>query len=198
MNITLRTRIARALVDETSVDSRRVVGRVVSHFLPPFGFNRTRTVLLRATGLRIGVGSRIMGPLDITGPGDARKLFSVGDASFISGPLHVDLGAEVRIGNRVQIGHHVVLLTLDHEIGPPEDRCGDLTAAPLEIGHGVWIASRVTVLPGVCIGNGSVVAAGAVVSRDVAPNTLVAGVPARFVRDLPIGDGMAVAKTRSA
>jgi acetyltransferase-like isoleucine patch superfamily enzyme len=52
----------------------------------------------------------------------------------------------------------------------------------------VWIASRVTVLPGVSIGDGSVVAAGAVVSRDVAPNTLVAGVPAKFVRALPVDD----------
>jgi maltose O-acetyltransferase len=188
MNVTLGTRIARALVDETSVDSRRVFGRLVSHVLPPFGFNRTRTVLLRATGLRIGVGSRIMGALDITGPGDARKLFSVGDASYISGPLHVDIGAEVRIGNRVQLGHHVVLLTIAHEIGPPEDRCGHLAAAPIVIGDGVWIASRVTVLPGVSIGKGSVVAAGALVSRDVPPNTLVAGVPARFIRDLPMGD----------
>jgi acetyltransferase-like isoleucine patch superfamily enzyme len=58
--------------------------------------------------------------------------------------------------------------------------------APIIIGDGVWIASRVTVLPGVFIGDGSVVAAGAVVSRDVAPNTMVAGVPARLVRELEV------------
>jgi maltose O-acetyltransferase len=187
MSTTLGTRIARAWADEASFDARRIIGRTVSHLLPHFAFNRTRTVLLRAMGLRIGVGSRIMGPLDITGTGDARELFSVGDSSFISGPLHVDMGAAVRIGHRVQLGHHVVLLTLEHEIGPSENRCGDLVAKPITIGDGVWIASRVTILPGVSIGNGAVVAAGAVVRRDVAPNTLVAGVPARFVRDLPVG-----------
>jgi maltose O-acetyltransferase len=181
----LTERIVSAWVDETRFDMRRVVGRAVSHVLPHFAFNRTRTVVLRAMGLRIGEGSRVMGPLDLTGPGDARELFSIGEATFVSGPLHVDLGAAVRIGSRVQLGHHVVLLTIEHEIGPAEDRCGKLRSLPITIGDGVWIATRVTVLPGVTIGAGSVVAAGAVVTRDVAPNTLVAGVPARVVRKLP-------------
>ena len=179
------TRVARAWADETSIDPRRVTGEVMSRLLPHFAFNRTRTVFLRAMGLRIGVGSRIMGPLYISGPGDARELFSVGESSFISCPLHVDLGAEIRIGSRVQLGHHVVLLTLDHEIGSADDRCGPLTTGPITIGDGAWIASRVTVLPGVTIGHGAVVAAGAVVHRDVPPNTLVAGVPAKPVRTLP-------------
>lgn len=169
-------------------DTRRVVGRTISHALPQFSFNRTRTAFLRATGVRIGTGSRIMGALDVTGPGDMRELFSIGDASFISCPLHVDLGAAVRIGDHVQLGHDVVLLTIDHKIGPSGGRCGGQAAAPIEIGDGVWIASRVTILPGVSIGRGAVVAAGAVVSRDVAPNTLVAGVPARLVRDLEVDD----------
>jgi maltose O-acetyltransferase len=187
----LGVRVARAWIDETSFDTRRVVGRTISHVLPQFSFNRTRTAVLRATGVRIGTGSRIMGPLDVTGSGDMRELFSIGDATFISCPLHVDLGAAVRIGHRVQLGHNVVLLTIDHRIGPPEDRCGRQVAAPIDIGDGAWIASRVTILPGVSIGCGAVVAAGAVVSRDVAPNTLVAGVPARFVRALDVGEAPA-------
>jgi maltose O-acetyltransferase len=181
---TFGSRMAEAWVDETSFNAGRVVGRTISHALPQFSFNRTRTLVLRATGMKIGVGSRIMGPIDVTGPGVMRELFSIGDMTFISCPLRVDLGAPVRIGDRVQLGHDVALLTANHRIGPPHDRCGGLVAAPIVIGDGVWIASRVTVLPGVTIGNGAVVAAGAVVSRDVAPNTLVAGVPARWVRDL--------------
>jgi maltose O-acetyltransferase len=73
---------------------------------------------------------------------------------------------------------------MDHEMGPSASRCGRLVAAPIEVGDGVWLASRVTILPGVAVGKGAVVAAGAVVTHDVAPDTLVAGVPARFVRDL--------------
>jgi maltose O-acetyltransferase len=180
----LSRRLARAWVEETSFDARKLVAQVVSRALPQFGFSRTRTFALRAVGVRIGSRSGIFGPIDITGQGDVRELFSVGEDTFISGPLHVDLGAPVRIGRRVQLGHHVVLLTVNHEMGPSSARCGPLKAAPIHIGDGVWIASRVTVLPGVSIGDGSVVAAGAVVSRDVAPNTLVAGVPARLVRVL--------------
>jgi maltose O-acetyltransferase len=190
-------RVARAWLDETaSFETRRVVGRAISGVLPQFSFNRARTIALRATGVRIGKGSLIMGMLDVTGPGDMRELFSIGNMTLISCPLHVDLGAAVRIGHRVQLGHDVVLLTIDHQIGPPEDRCGERRAAPIVIGDGVWIASRVTVLPGVSIGHGAVVAAGAVVSRDVPPNTLVAGVPARFVRHLGGEDAMAQSGVR--
>ncbi len=143
--------------------------------------------MLRAVGVRIGSRSLVMGPLDITGPGRVQDLFSIGDDTFVTGPLHVDLGAAVRIGNRVRLGHQVALLTVDHEIGPSAQRCGDVLVAPVIIGDGAWLASRVTILPGVSVGNGSIVAAGAVVTNDVPPNTLVAGVPARVVRDLPAG-----------
>jgi maltose O-acetyltransferase len=182
-----RARVARAVRDEIRFDALRVLGGVFSRLLPQFSFNRARTVFLRATGLRIGTGSRIMGPLIITGPGDERDLFEIGEQSFVSGPLRVDLGASVRIGNGVQLGHDVFLLTINHEVGPPEHRCGRVISAPISIGDGVWIGSRAMILPGVSIGAGAIVAAGAVVSRDIAPNTLVAGVPARHIRDLLLG-----------
>jgi maltose O-acetyltransferase len=183
----LGARLARALIEETSFDPRKVAAHFVSRTLPQFSFSRTRTFALRTAGVRIGLRSGILGPIEFTGAGDIRELFSVGDDTFISGPLHVDLGAEVWIGSRVQLGHHVVLLTINHDMGPSSARCGPQVAAPITIGDGVWIASRVTVLPGVSIGDGAVVAAGAVVSRDVEPNTLVAGVPARLVRMLDDG-----------
>jgi maltose O-acetyltransferase len=183
----LSRRLARALVEETGFDTRKFVVRVVSRALPQFSFIRTRTFALRCAGVRIGPRSGVSGTIDITGQGDVRELFSVGEDTLISGPLYVDLAAPVRIGSRVQLGHHVVLLTVNHEMGPSSARCGSRVAASIHIGDGAWLASRVTVLPGVSIGDGSVVAAGAVVSRDVAPNTLVAGVPARLVRVLDEG-----------
>jgi maltose O-acetyltransferase len=178
-------RAVLASLDEISgFDIRRVVGRATSYALPQFSFNRTRTLLLRATGVRIGAHSLVMGVVEFTGPGNVRELFSIGEGTILSCPLRVDLGATVRIGDRVQLGHDVALLTISHEIGPSEDRCGSRVAAPITISDGAWIASRVTILPGVSIGQGAVVAAGAVVNRDVAPNTLVAGVPAKLVRHL--------------
>jgi maltose O-acetyltransferase len=181
------TRLARAWVEETGFDSRKVVIHFVSRALPQFSFGRARTFALRAAGIRIGRGSGVLGPIAFTGHGDARELFSIGEETFISGPLHVDLGAEVRIGSRVQLGHSVMMLTVEHEVGPASARCGPRSAAPITVGNGVWIASRVTILPGVTIGDGAVIAAGAVVSNDVDPNTLVGGVPAKLLRTLDDG-----------
>jgi maltose O-acetyltransferase len=85
----------------------------------------------------------------------------------------------------VNLGHAVTLLTIDHEIGNAYKRCGLSHSGPIVIGNGVWIASNAVILPGVTVGDGAVVAAGAVVTKDVAPNTLVGGVPARAIRELP-------------
>ncbi len=147
----------------------------------------TRTTALRLSGLRIGPRSRVMGALRITGPCNPRDLFSIGTDTLVTGPLHVDLGAEVRIGNRVYIGHDVAILTINHEIGPAEQRCGSHVPEPITIQDGVWIGARASILPGVTVGRGAVVAAGAVVTRDVAANRLVGGVPARVLRELDPG-----------
>lgn len=162
---------------------RAVAAHLVSRGLPQFAFNRVRTTLVRAAGISIGSGSAIMGALYITGPGPV-GLLSIGDGTYVSGWLHVDLGASVVIGNRVHFGQGVTLLTMDHEIGPTEERCGRLVAAPIRVDDGAWIASHVTILPGVSVGRGAIVAAGALVAADVAPDTMVGGVPAKFVRNL--------------
>jgi maltose O-acetyltransferase len=160
--------------------------RLVSSGLPQFAFNRVRTMGLRFVGLRVGARSMVMGPVKVTGHG-AVALVSIGEGTFITGPLHVDAGAQVRVGNRVHFGHDVLLLTINHEIGSSDERCGSLTSAPIFIGDGVWISSRVTILPGVSVGRGAVIAAGAVVTRDVMPDTMVAGVPAVLVKQLDPG-----------
>jgi maltose O-acetyltransferase len=152
---------------------------------------------LRAAGLAIGERSLVMGALDITGEGHVSGLLSIGNDTFITGPLRIDLGATVRIGDRVRLGHNVTLLTVDHEIGPLEQRCGQVVVAPITIEDGAWLASNVTVLPGVTVGEGAIVAAGAVVTHDVPRSTLVAGVPARIVRELP-DDGVPAPSQRLA
>jgi maltose O-acetyltransferase len=160
------------------------LAQVLASTLPQLSFNHLRTAILRAGSLRIGHGSLIMGTLNLYGEGDWGALFSVGSDTFITGPLHVNLTAPVRVGSNVNIGHDVVLLTVDHEIGPQSRRAGWSERAPIDIGDGAWIGSRATVLPGVTIGRGAVVAAGAVVTQDVAPHTLVGGVPARLLKHL--------------
>ena len=86
----------------------------------------------------------------------------------------------VYIGDNVLIGHNACLLTLNHQENP--EKRANLLPAPVKIGTGAWLGSNVTVLPGVTIGDGAIIAAGAVVTKDVEANTIVAGIPAKFVR----------------
>ena len=79
------------------------------------------------------------------------------------------------------IAHKVNLVTAGHPVAP-DLRRRYVTAAPITLETNVWIGAAATVMPGVTVGADSVVAAGAVVTRDVPPATLVAGVPARMVR----------------
>jgi acetyltransferase-like isoleucine patch superfamily enzyme len=164
--------------------------------LPAQSFNYVRTALVRSMYPHIGQRSRLLGPVLITGPGDGSELLSIGTETVIGCGLHVDLGAPVRIGDFVHIGHHVLLLTVDHSIGTSKERCGEHRIGPITIGDGVWIGSRVVVLPGVSIGAGAVIAAGAVVIHDVPANTLAGGVPAKVIRDLEFeGDARESAMT---
>lgn len=178
-------RLRRAPAGE--VEKLRPVLRLtlrLSNLLPQFCFNRVRTALWRSAQVPIGDGSLLMGDLLVSGAGDWKSLISIGDHTYITGPLRINLGGEVRIGSGVNIGHDCLFLTVDHEVGPPHRRAGLSSYGPIVIGDGVWIASRVTVLPGVTVGAGAIVAAGALVASDVEPNTLVGGVPARVLRKL--------------
>lgn len=178
-------RLLNASREELSpLTPRKAVAEVLGGLLPQQNFNRTRTALWRAAGVSIGSHSLIQGSLRITGVDYRASYLSIGSQTIITGPLHLDLGAPVTIGDWVRIGHNVSLLTISHEIGPVWFRAGKSEFGPIRIGNGVWIASRVTILPGVSIGEGSVVAAGSLVTRDVPANTLVAGVPARAMRTL--------------
>ena len=181
----LLSRVWRAAVAEVEpIFSRQLLAHLTMP-LPPSTFASTRTAMFRAAGVKIGPRSLIQGSLRITGHGNPCKLLSIGKETLITGGLHVDLGAPLRIGDRVRIGHDVSLLTINHQVGATWLRAGTSISDEIVIENGCWLASRCTVLPGVVIGRGAIVAAGAVVSRDVPPNTLVAGVPARVIRELP-------------
>jgi len=108
---------------------------------------------------------------------------TVGDNVFINQGCHfMDMGG-ISIGNDVMIGPKVNLVSAGHPLSPAERRNG-IVARPISIGNNVWIGAAATILPGVTIADDAVVAAGAVVSRDVPAGTLVAGVPARVLKHL--------------
>ena len=113
---------------------------------------------------------------------DFGKNIHLGKNVFINSGCRFQDQGGIYIGDNVLIGHNVVLATLNHEENP--SKRGNLIPSPIKIGNDVWIGSNVTVLPGVSIGDGAIVAAGAVVTKDVGENTVVAGVPACYMRDI--------------
>lgn len=108
---------------------------------------------------------------------------TIGNSVFINaGCVFLD-NAQISIGNDTLIGPHVTLATADHAVSP-ELRGNGVTQAPISIGHNVWLGAGVVVLPGVNIGDNSVIAANSVVCSDVPENVLYAGTPAVFKRSI--------------
>ena len=150
---------------------------------------RIRHRLLRAIGFDIGYGATFLNMPRIVGPADLYDRLKIGNNFFSNVDPHFELEAPITIGDEVAFGHQVMLITTTHDMNIENyhlmrKRQGPNIAKPIVIEDGVWIGARATILPGVVIGEGSVVAAGAVVSKDVPPHTIVGGVPARPIRDI--------------
>jgi len=144
----------------------------------------------RVLGMRIGAGSALLMDLYIyirgrggrPGSGDedaARHGITIGRRSVINHQCCLDGRGGLIIGDNVDISPGVWILTDSHDMHDP---LFPEVLAPVKVCNHVWIGSRALILPGVTVGEGAVVAAGAVVTCDVEPYTVVAGVPAR-----PIG-----------
>jgi acetyltransferase-like isoleucine patch superfamily enzyme len=152
--------------------------QLVARLIPHGVLDHLRGTLYRLAGFDVGARVRIAGSLTLTGSGDIYSRLSIAPRTYVNGPAHIELNAPVRIGANCALGHHLVLITSNHVMGPSSGRAGPTTTAGITIGDGVWIGACVTILPGVTIGAGAFVSAGAVVTRDVPVNARVAGNPA--------------------
>ncbi len=150
-------------------------------------FNRTpaadpdeRRRLLNELLGGFGAGSEIRPPLYC----DYGYQTRIGARTFVNfGLVALDVGS-ITIGDDVQIGPNVQLLTPTHPLDPELRRAKWEAAAPITIEDNTWLGGGVIVCPGVTIGANTVVGAGSVVTRDLAPNVLAVGTPARVVRSL--------------
>ena len=106
----------------------------------------------------------------------------IGDGVFINSGTSICAENCVRIGRNVAIGNYSLIM--DTDFHATNDHTQAAEARPVIIEDDVWLGARVTVLKGVRIGRGAVVGAGAVVTKDVPPRTVVGGVPARIIRSL--------------
>ena len=138
-----------------------------------------RGLLLELLG-ELGEGSEIKPPLRC----DYGSRIRVGARTFVNyGLVALDV-APIEIGDDVQIGPNVQLLTPTHPIDPDTRRAKWEAAEPIVIEANVWLGGGVIVLPGVTIGENTVVGAGSIVTKDLPPNVVAAGNPARVVRSL--------------
>lgn len=88
----------------------------------------------------------------------------------------------ITIGDGTLVGHNVTIATLNHDYNP--NNRASITPKPVKIGKNVWIGSDSTILPGVEIGDGAIIGAGSVVTKNVPANTIAAGNPARIIRKI--------------
>lgn len=137
-----------------------------------------REIFSRITGKEIDPSFGMFPPFYT----DFGKNITVGRGVFINAGCKFQDQGGITIGDGALIGHSVVLATLNHDLDPTSRH--SMTPAPIRIGKNVWIGANSTILPGVSIGDGAIVAAGAVVTKNVPENTLVGGVPAREIRKL--------------
>jgi maltose O-acetyltransferase len=178
-------KLARLIREETSgLHARLLLARALTAWLPLHVGSRVRVAALRLAGFAIGHGTLMYGFPVLSGPRGLQRNLRIGQYCRFNVGCFIDLGAPVRFGDHISIGHQVMLLTTSHEISQVERRTGPVTRQPIEIGDGAWLGARCTIMPGVTVGAGAVVAAGALVTRDVPPNAVVAGVPAKVMRIL--------------
>lgn len=141
-------------------------------------FDEIRELFSKLIGKDVSEDFRVFPPFTT----DFGKNIHLGKNVFINSGCRFQDQGGIYIGNNVLIGHNVVLATLNHEENPKKR--GNLIPSPIKIEDDVWIGSNATVLPGVTIGKNAIIAAGAVVTKDVGKNTVVAGVPAKYIRDI--------------
>ena len=111
---------------------------------------------------------------------------TIGDHVAMNCGVSIDVWHDVRIGSKVMIAPNVTIIDDNrHELEPG----APLSNGPTVIGDNVWIAGNVTILSGVTIGSGSVIAGHSVVTRDIPPNSLAGGSPARVIKSLNVPDG---------
>ena len=108
----------------------------------------------------------------------------VGENVFINSNSYLMDGGGITIGDNVFIGPSCGLYTAHHPFNYQDRNKGWELAKPIHIGSNIWFGASVTVTPGVSIGDGSVIAAGSVVTNDIPPNSLAAGVPAKVIRTI--------------
>ena len=128
------------------------------------------------TGKKVDKSFRLFPPFYT----DCGKNIKIGKNVFINACCKFQDQGCIEIGNGVLIGHNVTLATLNHDQRPQFRQ--NIYPKPIKIGDNVWIGSNATILAGVTIGDGAIIGANALVTKNVPPNSVVAGIPAKIIK----------------
>lgn len=115
---------------------------------------------------------------------DCGKNIKIGKNVFINACCRFQDQGGIEIGDGSLIGHNTTIATLNHDFNP--DKRANLHPSPVKIGKNVWIGSDCTILPGVEIGDGTVIGAGSVVTKNIPANSIAVGNPARVIKQIEI------------
>jgi acetyltransferase-like isoleucine patch superfamily enzyme len=149
-------------------------------------------LLHKPKAISIGRNVKIMkgARLEAVGKWDGRSpKIVIGDGTSIQLYFHCGAAQSVRIGNDVMIAGRVLITDHDHTVDHPQLpplKCRELNSSPVVIEDGAWLGEGCVILKGVTVGRRAVVGANAVVTKDVAPFTIVGGVPAREIRKIKV------------
>ncbi|EHJ56749.1 hypothetical protein HMPREF9318_01369 [Streptococcus urinalis FB127-CNA-2] len=146
-----------------------------SHYHEP---KELRELMSQLIGKKVPDSFRLFPPFYA----DFGKNITFEEDVFVNSGCHFQDQGGIEIGQGSLIGHNVVLATVNHALEPSQNRKN--TYNGITIGNHVWIGSNATILPGVRVGDWAVIAAGAVVSKDVEPYTIVGGVPAKVIKTI--------------
>ena len=169
----------RQMMHELSQEALRITARLNNSYHTP---DEIRKLMEELTGRPVDPSFGLFPPFYT----DCGKNIKLGKNVFINSGCRFQDQGGITIDDGALIGHNAVLATLNHN--PDPEKRNNLLPAPIHIGKKVWLGANVTVLPGVTIGDNAIVAAGAVVTRDVEPYTVVGGVPAKFIKQVLIGE----------
>lgn len=164
-----------AFMREQSDISRRLQFELNCNYHTP---DEIRDLFSQITGKDVDASFRMFPPFYT----DFGRNIHVGKNVFVNSCCQFQDQGGIYIGDGCLIGHSVVMATLNHDFAP--ERRQYLHHAPIRLGKGVWVGAHVTITAGVTIGDNAVIAAGAVVTKDVPANVVVGGVPAKIIKHI--------------
>lgn len=167
------------------INSKRIyIVNLLMNILPSSGLQKLKAKLYRWAGVKVGNNVEFFQGIKVQGIGE----IEIGDNAFIGHEVlfMINQNSKIIIEEEAIVGSRSIIITGFHPITPDGKRIlsREGTSSSVVIGRGCSVSTNCTVLPGVTVGEMSIVAAGATVVKDVEPYTLVGGCPAKFIKTL--------------